>query len=126
MVTASNDSHYLTANEEFEYWSNLSRTDPARFEAERKAEIEKVISSAPVKRQQELRQLQWRIDGERKRAKNPIDAMVRLQKMMWRQFYADDGFVFAVKQLVKVCHTAGELIKNSPKKDAEIISLMKD
>ena len=67
MVTASNDSHYLTAHEEFEYWSNLSRTDPVRFEAERKAEIEKVIARAPKERHQELRQLQWRIDGERKR-----------------------------------------------------------
>lgn len=129
MVTASNDSHYLTANEEFEYWYNLSKTDPERFEEERVAEIEKVILSAEPENQQELRQLQWVIDGERKRSKNPIDAMLRLNKMMWRQFYANDGFVFAVKQLVKVCHKAGEFIKESAvpvAKDAEILPFKKD
>lgn len=129
MVTASNDSYYLTPNEEFEYRSNLFKTDPARFEAERLAEIEKVISSANPERQQELRHLQWRIDMERMRAKNPIDAIVRLQNMMWRQFYADDGFVFAVKQLVKVCHTAEEFIKESAvpeEKNAAILSFSKD
>lgn len=129
MVTASNDSHYLTPNEEFEYWSNLFKTDPLQFEAERLAQIEKVISSAKPERQQELRHLQWRIDMERRRAKNPIDAMLRLQKMMWKQFYADDGFVFAVKQLVKVCHMTEELIKESSVSDsrnAEILPFKSD
>lgn len=95
MVTASNDCHYLTPNEEFEYWSNLFRTDPVRFESERLIEIEKVILSANPKNQQALRQLQWVIDGERGRAKNPIDAMIRLNKMMWKQFYSEKGFVYA-------------------------------
>lgn len=129
MVTASNDSYYLTPNEEFEYWANLSKTDPARFEAERLAEIEKVISQAPAKRQNGLRQLQWRIDVERRRAKNPTDAMVRLQRMMWRQFYSENGFVFAVKQLVKVCHMTEELIKASAVSDsnnAEILPFKRD
>lgn len=126
MVTASNDSDYTDSNKFFEYWSNLFKTDPERFEVERKAEIEKVIASAPPKRQQELRQLQWRIDMERRMAKNPTDAMVRLQRMMWRQFYAEDGFVFAVKQLVKVCHSAQELVEAMKPKNAEILSFNKD
>lgn len=49
--------------------------------------------------QQRLRHLQWRIDMERARAKNPVDAMIRLNKMMWNQFYAKDGFVVAVNML---------------------------
>lgn len=126
MVTASNDSHYLTPNEEFEYWSNLAKTDPLRFETERQTVIEEVISSAPAKRQQELRQLQWRIDMERRKAKNPTDAMIRLQKMMWRHFYADNGFIFAVRQLQKVCHHAEKLIASSIQKNAEIIPFKKD
>ena len=129
MVTASNDKHYRTPNEEYEYWSGLFKTDPERFEAERKAEIERVILSAKPENQQGLRQLQWVIDGERKRARNPTDAMIRLNKMMWRQFYANDGFIFAVKQLVKVCHTAEALIKELavPKeKDGVILPFNKD
>ncbi|OHA79445.1 MAG: hypothetical protein A2747_03230 [Candidatus Yonathbacteria bacterium RIFCSPHIGHO2_01_FULL_44_41] len=110
----------------FDYRAHLAKTDPERFEAEREAEIEKVILSANPERQQELRQLQWRIDMERRRAKNPIDAMVRLQKMMWRQFYADDGFVFAVNQMVKVCHSTKELLETLEPKNAVILPFEKD
>lgn len=126
---AANDSDYMTPNELFEYRANLAKTDPERLERELNAEVEKVISQAPAKRQQGLRQLQWRIDMERRRAKNPTDAMVRLQRMMWRQFYAENGFVFAVKQLVKVCHMTEELIKESSVPDsrnAEILPFKSD
>lgn len=124
MRIAANDSDYMTPNELFEYRANLAKTDPERLERELNDEVEKVISHAPAKHQHRLRQLQWRIDMERRRAKNPTDAMVRLQNMMWRQFYADDGFVFVVKQLVKVCHTAEKFIKESAvpeAKDDEIL-----
>lgn len=128
MKTASNDENYdyKDSNEFFEYWSRLAKTDPERCEAERKTEIEKVILSANPERQKELRHLQWRIDMERMRAKNPIDAMIRLNKMMWKQFYAEDGFIFAVKQLQRVCHSAEELVKEPVKKDAEILQFKKD
>lgn len=79
---AANDSDYMTPNELFEYMAHLAKTDPARLERELNEEIEKVVSQAPAKRQHRLRQLQWRIDIERRRAKNPTNAMVRLQGMM--------------------------------------------
>lgn len=129
MVTASNDSYYLTSNELFEYQANLAKTDPERLQRELMEEFEKFLLQVPPERHQELRQLQWRIDMERKKARNPTDAMVRLQKMMWRQFYAEDGFVFAVKQLVKVCHMTEELIKTSvvsDSKNAEILTFKND
>ena len=63
---------------------------------------------------------------ERMRAKNPIDAMVRLQKMMWKQFYAKEGFLFATKQLAIACRGMEELVKKSQSKGAEIASIKKD
>ena len=52
MKSASNDENYnyKDSNEFFEYWSNLAKSDPERFEAERKAEIEKVIVKAKPER----------------------------------------------------------------------------
>lgn len=129
MVTASNDSYYRTPNEEFEYWSKLSKINLKLFEELRLREIERVILRARPECQQRLRKLQWRIDMERDKAKNPIDAMVRLQNMMWRQFYSDNGFVFAVEQYVKLCRMAEKLSKvevAGEKKKADILPFKKD
>lgn len=93
MITASNDADYNDPNMFFKYWSEIAKTDPERFERERSAEIEKVISKAPEDHQQGLRQLQWIIDGKRRRAKNPIDAMLRLNKMMMDHVHGDHGLV---------------------------------
>lgn len=80
----------------FTYWATLFQSNPELFEREREGLIKQVILSASPENQENLWKLQWRIDAERIRAKNPYDAMLRLQKMMWEQFYADGGFLFAV------------------------------
>lgn len=69
MKTVSNDAHYnyKDGNEFFEYWSNLAKTDPERCEAERKAEIEKVISQANPDVQQSLRSIFLYVCMEQKR-----------------------------------------------------------
>jgi hypothetical protein len=110
----------------FKYWSNLAKSDPERFEKERKRAIEEVISRAPTEHQQRLRQLQWVIDGERKRAKNPIDAMVRLQKMMWTQFYAKDGFISIIAYFNRIRIILDEIGEDSERKDAIILPFKKD
>ena len=76
----------------FTYWSNLAKTDPERFERERKEEIEAVILSARPERHQRLRGLQWRIDMERSRASNPLSACIRINKMMMDFAWSDKGF----------------------------------
>lgn len=126
MEPASNDSKYDDSNKFFEYWSNLAKTDPARFESERLAEIEKVILSAPPERQNGLRQLQWVIDGERRKAKNPIDGMIRLNKMMWRQFRAKDGFFSLVGHFKRLSQCLVELGEGLQKKDTVILPFKKD
>lgn len=126
-TSASNDADYNGPLAFFDYWSKLAKADPECFELERKAEIEKVILSASPERQQSLRQLQWRIDMERARAKNPIDAMIRLDKMMWTQLYADDGFFSTPalwRKIFKINDSMMDLLKGS--KEAEIIPFKKD
>lgn len=126
MVTASNYADYSDSNKFFEYWSNLYKTDPERFEAERKTEIEKVITSAPLERQQMLHQLQWTIDGERRKAKNPIDGMIRLNKMMWRQLRAKNGFFSLVGHFSRLSKCLVELGEDLQKKDATVLTFKKD
>ena len=69
---------------DFDEWALLAITDPDEFEQRRLALIESVIlKSGNIRR---MRGLQWRIDLERSRAHNPIDACVRLSRMMWDSF----------------------------------------
>jgi len=76
----------------FTYWSNLAKTDPERFEQERKDAIEAKITAAPEHLQRRLRGLQWQIDMERSRASNPLSACVRMHKMMMDFAWSDKGF----------------------------------
>jgi hypothetical protein len=77
--------------EDFDDWAELARSDPDRFERRRQAVIDRFIDSAPESRRSYLRQLQWRIDMERKRAPNPTAACVRLYDMMWDAFAGERG-----------------------------------
>jgi len=67
-------------------WQRLAREDPREFERRRRAAIESLIAQAPPELRDRLRALQCRIDLERRRAKTPLDATVRLQSMMWERF----------------------------------------
>ena len=68
---------------DFDYWSKLAKKDPEAFEAAREAEINKHIESLDEDVQERMRRLQWRIEMERKRSKNPMDAAGRIYDMMW-------------------------------------------
>jgi hypothetical protein len=71
-------------NFDFDEWALLARTAPDEFERRRRALIEiHILKSGNVRR---MRGLQWRIDLEMSRARNPVDACVRLSKMMWDSF----------------------------------------
>lgn len=45
--------------------------------------IEDYISSLPPERQQRLRQLQWKIDGELRKYKDPVAKMNRMAELFW-------------------------------------------
>lgn len=69
-----------------EEMQRLAREDPPEFERRRQALIESTIARAPAEQQERLRALQSKIDLERRLAKTPLGATVRLQSMMWERF----------------------------------------
>lgn len=76
---------------DFDRWAKLAETDPDAFEAARSAAIEDLLESFPVESRERMRRLQWRIDQERRLAKSPMGACIRLSKMMWRQMLGEGG-----------------------------------
>jgi len=64
----------------------LAKTDPEALEAFRQQAIEDLINSAPVPHQRRLRGLQFQVDMERQKAKNPLDSCVRISRMMHDSF----------------------------------------
>ncbi|MCS4505295.1 hypothetical protein KBTX_01356 [wastewater metagenome] len=76
---------------DFDEWAELARSRPEAFEHRRRAALEAAIMALPGRRTVRLRRLQWRIDRERERAANPVDACVRLHRMMWRSFAGPGG-----------------------------------
>ncbi len=71
---------------DFEAWARLARRDPEKFEVQRTRMIERIIESADDDQRRRLRGLQFRIDMERRRARNPMDACIRLNRMMSQYF----------------------------------------
>ena len=68
------------------HWLKLAQDDPHAFECARLEAIETLIAAAPPDIQDRLRGLQCRIDLERRKARTPLGATVRLQSLMWDRF----------------------------------------
>lgn len=118
-MNPANDGEYEDSNKTVGYWIKLAKVDPERLEREKRELVEAVISGG---NREKLEALQWRIDAEIMRAKTPIDSMLRLSKMMWNQFYAERGFLFAVNQLVSSNQRIETQVKKAcEKKDAVIL-----
>ncbi len=87
---------------DFDQWCELAKSDPEQFEAKRREVIDEFISSASPSMEKRLRQLQWRIDMERKRCKNPMMSCMKLFDMMWDFVHAERGFLHAVSMLSEI------------------------
>lgn len=70
----------------FEAWAKLARENPEEFERRREREIREVIDACPDLRHR-LEGLQFRIDAERKLARTPLKACLRISTLMWNSFY---------------------------------------
>ncbi len=84
---------------DFDLWSRVAREQPGRFEEMRRAAIDEVIAKAPREQQRRLRGLQWRIDQERRLAKSPLGACIRISHMMWESVSAPGGLLDSLKRL---------------------------
>lgn len=75
----------------FEEWAELAREDPAAFEKMRLAAIERYLEGLPAGQQERMRRLQWRIDQERRIARTPMKACLRISRMMWDSILGRGG-----------------------------------
>jgi len=71
---------------DFDTWAALAKSSPVEFEVRRNYYIERTISENNDTLR--LRQLQWQIDNERKRARTAIKSYLKLSSMMWDSFIA--------------------------------------
>lgn len=84
---------------DFDEWMKLAQSDPEAFDTRRRAMIEALIASAPEHIRERLVRFQWRIDMERSRCANPMQACIKLSNMMWELVYGDRGFLWSLEQL---------------------------
>jgi hypothetical protein len=70
-----------------EILARLALDDPRAFEELRSAMIENCIARAPQKIQCRLRQLQFRVDGIRRRSRSPLGALMKIQSLMWDSYF---------------------------------------
>jgi hypothetical protein len=75
-----------TALPDHDALSRLARSDPQTFETLRLELIERCIDDAPAPIQLHLRQLQFRIDGIRRRSRSPLGSAVKINALMWDSF----------------------------------------
>lgn len=83
----------------FDEWRALAAADPEAFEARRREVIAEFIALAPRCRRTRLEQLQWRIDRERERYKDPLAACAHLSGMMWERLYGRGGLLAQIRRL---------------------------
>lgn len=92
-------THQRGPDVSFDEWRDLARTDPAAFEARRRAAVAEAIALAPANRRQRLECLQWRIDRERERYRDPLAACARLSCMMWESVHGSGGLIEHMRHL---------------------------
>lgn len=79
------------AEKDFAEWAETAEQDPAAFEKMRLAAIDDFIQNVPEENRERLRRLQWRIDQERRLARTPMNACIRLSRMMWKNVLGPGG-----------------------------------
>jgi hypothetical protein len=82
----------------FDELKKLAETNPEQLEKLRAELIEDTISSAPQQYQRRLRGLQFQIDMERRRAKNPLSSCIRISKMMHDHLYQMRQTILATEE----------------------------
>lgn len=91
----------------FDEWASLAQNDPAAFEERRSCVIENFIQNSPCHLQRRLRGLQFRVDMERRRARTPMGACVRISGMMWDAFLGEGGLRDSLNSLVRARGSRG-------------------
>jgi hypothetical protein len=85
---------------DFDEWKDLAIKDPQTFEKRRQEVLEAVIASAEPDSQQRLRGLQWRLDLERQKVRDPLQSCQRVFDQMWEGVYGKNGLLHALNYLL--------------------------
>ncbi len=85
---------------DFDEWASLARANPHAFEARRQALIDDFLRQFPDPERRRLRGLQFRIDMERRRARTPMAACIRLSSMMWDSLLGHGGLINAIDRFL--------------------------
>ena len=107
---------------DFDKWRKLAQDNPEKFESARRDAINSLITDAPTSMQDRLQALQWRIDMERKRSKDPLVSCQRVFNMMWDSVYGDNGLLNALEDLTGSVSGQTQVIDKSDKSSATILS----
>jgi hypothetical protein len=95
---------------DFDAWAVLARTDPDKFEQQRRAILESYISNSRNIRR--LRGLQWTIDMERVRARTPMKSCLRLSALMWDAFTNLNNALNAAEEYCPSANVTSHSAKN--------------
>jgi len=96
-----------------EEWQELYEKDPEKFEEMREKAIQSLLDSLSNKNKEILEKFQWRIDMERKRSKNPLHSCIKMNEMLMKHFYSENGLY---SLLDKLSQKAEEMQKNKGEK----------
>ena len=84
-------------NTDFDRWFDsmmeMAKDDPEGFERLRRQMVNEVIEDAPESSRRRLVGLQWRVDQERRLAKSPMGACIRISNMMWDSVTGEGGLL---------------------------------
>jgi hypothetical protein len=116
----------MTAAVDFDSLMRTAQEDPEAFEAMRLAAIEEVINRAREANRERLRRLQWRIDQERRLAKTPLSACIRLSRMMWRNVTGPGGLQERFAELQRAISGSDTQAEHMlPRPRAEVVPLVR-
>ena len=110
---------------DFDEWSQLAKTDPAAFETRRLALIEAYLHRFPPLPQRRLRGVQFRIDMERRRARTPLAACLKLSAMMWESLLGQHGLKTALDTLLDYTSPRSALARRQSACSARILPFRK-
>lgn len=106
---------------DFDEWSRLAAADPSAFEARRLALIEEFLGQFPASEQRRLRGLQFHIDMERRRARTPMAACLRLSAMMWDSLLGSEGLKSALDQLLQPASQTPPPLSRPPRPTGRVL-----
>ncbi len=87
---------------DFDYWANIAKVDPDRFESMREAILEDLIEQSPSHMRRRMEGLQWQINQIRITSSNPMASCLRISQLMWNSVLGDQGLITALQTPEKI------------------------